>query len=155
MRNEYNLNYLSEAFYEKYPHLEYPEIETKSDRPYIVMLIEIDENTFAIPFRTNLRHNSCYKFKKSTRQTETVTGLDYSKVVIVNDNAYIGESARVNDLEYNELDANFYIIMTQFKKYLSNYYKFLDGKLNIYQAKRYQYTTLKYFHKELHIKSSQ
>lgn len=135
----------------KYKHADYPEIENKSERPYMVMLIKIEDNTFAIPFRTNLRHNSCYKFKRTTRQTDSVTGLDYTKAVIVNDPSYIGEPARVNDMEYTELDANFYIIMTQFKKYLANYIRFVAGKANPYQAQRYRYTTLKYFHKELHI----
>lgn len=147
----YKLNYLSEAFYEKYTSAQFPEIETKYNRPYMVMLIKIDNNTFAVPFRTNIRHSNCYKFKQTTRQTDTVTGLDYSKAVIVNDSAYIGDVARINDKEYDELDRNYYIIIKRFKKYVSGYIDFINGKSDEYTIKRYKYTTLKYFHNELNI----
>lgn len=147
----YKLNYLSEAFYEKYTSAQFPEIETKYNRPYMVMLIKIDNNTFAVPFRTNIRHSNCYKFKQTTRQTDTVTGLDYSKAVIVNDSAYIGDAARINDKEYDELDRNYYIIIKRFKKYVSGYIDFINGKSDEYTIKRYKYTTLKYFHNELNI----
>ena len=62
----YQLNYLTELFYQKYPSKDYPEIENKSNRPYMVLLVKIDGNNFAIPFRTNIRHNNCYKFKDSS-----------------------------------------------------------------------------------------
>lgn len=146
---KYKLNYLSAEFYNKYNSVDYPEIENKANRPYMVMLIQIENNTFAIPFRTNVKHNNCYKFKNSSRQTNSTTGLDYTKVVIVNDNKYIGEAARVNDMEYIELDANYHIIIKQFTSFVKGYIKFINGTLNEYQAKNYKYTTLKYFENEL------
>lgn len=98
-----------------------------------------------------MKHNCCYKFKKSSRHTESITGIDYSKAVIVNDNRYIGEPARINDMEYVELDTNYHIIIKQFTTFVKGYIKFVKGNLNEYQAKKYRYTTLKYFHKELGI----
>lgn len=148
---KYKLNYLTEEFYNEYNSADYPEIESKSNRPYLVMLVQIENNTFAIPFRTNVKHNNCYKFEKSSRPTDTITGLDYSKAVIVNDSKYIGTAARINDMEYTELDANYHIIIKQFTLFVKNYMKYASGKLNQYQAKKYQYTTLKYFCKELGI----
>lgn len=150
---KYQLNYLSTDFYNKYNSVDYPEIENKANRPYMVMLIKIENNTFAIPFRTNIKHNSCYKFKNSSRQTNSTTGLDYTKAVIVNDNKYIGEAARVNDLEYIELDANYHIITKQFTSFVKGYIKFAQGKLNKFQATKYRYTTLKYFENDLLHKS--
>ena len=85
----YKLSYLSSEFYKIYNAEEYPEIENKESRPYMVILIQIDENTFAIPFRTNVTHKNCYKFKTSTRPTDSVTGLDYTKAVIVNEEKFI------------------------------------------------------------------
>ena len=149
---KYKLNYLTAEFYARYNSADYPEIENKSNRPYMVMLIQIENNTFAVPFRTNVKHNNCYKFEKSSRQTESITGLDYSKAVIVNDNKYIGAAARINDMEYTELDANYHIIIKQFTSFVKNYIKYANGKLNEYQVKKYKYTTLKYFHNELEIK---
>lgn len=146
---KYKLNYLSAHFYSKYNSIDYPEIENKANRPYMVMLIQIENNTFAIPFRTNVKHHNCYKFKSSSRQTNSTTGLDYTKAVIVNDNKYIGEPARVNDMEYIELDSNYHIIVKQFTSFVKGYIKLINGTLNKYQAKNYKYTTLKYFEKEL------
>lgn len=145
----YKLNYLSAEFYNKYNSTDYPEIENKENRPYMVMLIQIENNTFAIPFRTNVKHNNCYKFENSSRPTDSITGLDYSKAVVVNDSIYIGAPARINDMEYTELDINYHIIIKQFTAFVKGYIKLANGKLNEYQAKKYKYTTLKYFQKEL------
>ena len=150
-RKEYQVNYLSDEFYKKYNRYDYPEIEEKSNRPYMVVLIKIESNTFAIPFRTNVTHNNCYKFKNSTRSTKTITGLDYSKAVVVNDRKYIGDAARINDKEYIELNDNYHFIIKQFGKYVSDYIKYANGNIGYYSSKKYKYCTLKYFHKELGI----
>lgn len=89
MGKKYELKYLSEEFYKKYNSVDYPEIEKKKERPYMVMLIKIENNTFAIPFRTNVKHTACYR----------------------------------------------------------------NGELNEYETKKYQFSTLRYFHNELEIES--
>ena len=145
----YKLNYWSSDFFKKYNSTDYPEIANKDNRPYMVILIKIENNTFAIPFRTNIPHNNCYKFKSTSRPTQSVTGLDFTKAVIVNDDNYIGGAARINDMEYTELDTNYHIIIKQFTSFVKGYLKFVKGKLNEYQVKKYKYATLKYFHDEL------
>ncbi len=150
-QKDYQLNYLSAEFYNRYNNANYPEIENKNNRPYMVLLVKIDDNTFAIPFRTNVPHNNCYKFKNSTRPTSTVTGLDYTKAVIVNDSKYIGDAARINDSEYTELSDNRLFIIRQFRKFVANYIKYATGKNTYYATKKFMYSTLKYFHKELGI----
>lgn len=147
----YQLNYLSAEFYAKYNKADYPEIENKDNRPYMVILIKIENNTFAVPFRTNVSHNNCYKFKTSTRPTKTVTGIDYTKAVIVNENKYIGAPARINDKEYTELNDNYGFIINQFRTFLSGYIKYAESEKGFYAGRKYRYTTLKYFHKELGI----
>ncbi|MGN1115439.1 MAG: hypothetical protein ACI4TH_02585 [Candidatus Ornithomonoglobus sp.] len=67
----YRLNYLSDEFYKEYSLEKCPEIENKQNRPYMVILIEIDGNTFAVPFRTNVKHTNCYKFQTSTKPTNS------------------------------------------------------------------------------------
>lgn len=150
-KNDYKLNYLSEVFYAKYNSTDYPEIETKDNRPYMVILIKIKNNTFAVPFRTNVPHNNCYKFKTSTRPSKSVTGIDYTKAVIVNESEYIGEAARINDKEFVELNSNYKFIIKQFSKYVSDYIKYAKGNNSYYASKKFKYTTLKYFHSELGI----
>ena len=148
---KYKLNYLSAKFYNTYNSTDYPEIENKLNRPYMVLLIEFENNVFAVPFRTNVPHNNCYKFKTSTRPTHSVTGIDYTKAVIVNDSSFIGTDARINDKEYTELNDNYAIIIKQFQKFVSDYIKYAKGKKNYYAEKKFKYTTLKYFHIELGI----
>ena len=151
MSKIYELNYLSDDFYAKYNPSQYPEIEHKRTRPYMVLLIKIDENTFAIPFRTNVKHKYCYKFKHSGRESNTVTGLDFTKAVIVNDTKYIGGSATIDKKEFIELNNKYYFIISKFKKYVAGYAEYVNGSCNEFEAKKYQYSTLKYFHNELEI----
>lgn len=150
-KKQYKLNYLSEIFYSDYDAKSYPEIENKDNRPYMVVLIKIKNNTFAVPFRTNVPHNNCYKFKTSTRPTDSVTGIDYTKAVIVNDIKYIGKPARINDKEYTELNDNYVFIINQFQKFVSDYIKYASNEKRYYASKKFRYTALKYFHKELGI----
>lgn len=145
MKKVYELHYLTDEFYQKYNRKDYPEIETKCERPYMVLLITIDDNTFAIPFRTNIRHKYCYKFKNSNRDTDAVTGLDFTKAVVVNDEKYIGDLATIDNKEYIELNSKYYFIISKFKKYLDGYKEFVAGNLNEYESKKYRYSTLKYF----------
>ena len=149
MKKIYALNYLSNEFYNDYPACDFPEIEHKVARPYMVLLIKIENNTYAIPFRTNIRHRYCYKFKHSNRESQSVTGLDYTKAVIVNDSKYIGGKANIDNKEFVELNNKYYFIISQFKKYVIGYTEYTTGKLNKYEQRKYRFSTLKYFHKEL------
>jgi len=145
----YKLHYLSQQFYTDYGASDYPEIEHKATRPYIILLVKIGSNTFGLPLRTNIRHSCCYKFKYSSRPTDSITGIDFSKAVVVNDEKYIGCSAEIDNKEYVELNDKIAFITNKFKTYLEGYLKYISGTLNEFQAKNYKYTTLKYFHKEL------
>ena len=115
------------------------------------MLIQIENNTFAVPFRTRITHKHSYRFSNTSRITDKATGLDFTKAVIVNDSKYIGAPARVDDAEYNELDINHYIIIKRFKRYITEYVKYKKGLIPPQVAGNYKYSTLKYFHKELGI----
>ena len=146
---DFEIKELSQDFYSAYPPAKFPEIMSKPNRPYLVMLITIDGNTFGLPFRTNIRHNECFKFKTSTRNTSSVTGIDYSKAVIVNQTKFIGNPSHINQNEYNELIKNFQRILTRFKNYVSNYKDYIEGKTSVFEANRYKLSTLQYFHNEL------
>ena len=72
------LRYLSSLFYQKYKDC--TEIMKKGEtRPYIILLIEIEKNKFAIPIRTNLhKTRDCYESNPQTN-----SGLDYTKAVVI------------------------------------------------------------------------
>lgn len=147
----YEIRRLTQEFYDKFDSIHYPEILHKSERPYVVMIAQIENNTFAIPFRTNINHNSGYKFSKSLRNTTSNTGLDFSKAVIVNDKKFIGGVTTIDNYEYKELNDKCYFIIKKFVNYLNGYKKYVTGETNEYISRKYKYTTLQYYHKELGI----
>lgn len=67
---------LSQAFYDKYS--ECREILKKKDRPYCVMILQIGNNTMAIPLRSHIKHKYAFFtnkddiYKKSIADGEIV-----------------------------------------------------------------------------------
>jgi len=139
------LRKLSEQFYKDYPHSVFPEMESKLGRPYVVLLVMINDIRFAIPLRTSIRHSYCYKFKKSDRETNSITGIDYSKAVIISKDSYLGEETNINDKEYLELQEKTFFIIAKFKKYIEGYIDFKTNGGNEHTAKKYRFSTLQYF----------
>ena len=147
--SSFTLNKLSSVFYNTYNSVNYPEIENKPNRPYMVMVIQINGNTFALPFRTNIRHSCCYKFANTDRETDSATGIDFTKAVIVNQPNYIGSTAEIDNKEYVELSDKYRFIISKFTKYLNGYIDYVKNGGNRHVAKKYRFCTLKYFHREL------
>ena len=71
---------LTKEIYTRYGHMK--EILKKHDRPYVCVEIELDGLTFAIPFRHHINHGFSF-------HTIDKAGLDFTKAIIVTDNAYI------------------------------------------------------------------
>ena len=140
---------LSAAFYVEFGY--YEEILTKEERPYYVLILELDALTYAIPLRSHITHPYCYIADNSNGHN---SGLDYSKAVIITDTAnYIDQvPVTIRQHEFNVLKQHEYLIKKQFSSYVKSY------KKDILRHQRNQvlpvsslcrYSTLKYFHKEL------
>ncbi len=151
MQKIFTLNTLSKEFYSAFPPEDYPEIEHKPSRPYVVLIVAIENNKFALPLRTNIRHDYCYKFKNSSHATNSVTGIDFSKAVIVNNPNFIGDKAEIDDKEYAELSNKYYFVIKKFKTFLNNYIRFRKHGGNDFVARKYKFTTLRYFDAELNL----
>ena len=139
------LRKLTQKFYDDYPQSLYPEIEYKLGRPYVILLVKIRKKTFAIPFRTNIKHSSCYKFKSTKRIANSSTGLDFSKAVVIIKKEHLGDLTYIDNKEYVELQNKYYFVLKKFKKYVYDYVHYKRYGGNKYIEKRYRYTTLKYF----------
>ena len=87
----------------------------------------------------------CYKFRASDRETESNTGIDYSKAVVISKPSYLGEETNINDKEYLELQEKTYFIISKFKKYVEGYIDYKKNGGDEYIAKRYRFSTLNYF----------
>lgn len=102
-----------------------------------------------------MKHNNGYKFKFSNRSKKHQSGLDFSKLVIVSKDNYIGESSTIDIDEYKEFEKQKDYIHKNLEKYIHDYVEYVNGHipLHIQQFERkYKYSTLKYFYRELGIR---
>jgi len=140
---------LSAIFYTQFSHCE--EILTKEDRPYYVLLLELDGLIFAIPLRSYITHPYCFISDSSNGEK---SGLDYSKAVVITDSIkYIDPApVTIRQHEYNFLKQREHLIKKKFSAYVASY------KKEIYRRQKNtalpvsafcRYSSLKYFHKEL------
>ena len=142
-------NRLSAAFYVQFGH--YEEILTKEERPYYVLLLELDGLTYAIPLRSHITHPYCFIADKACGQK---SGLDYSKAIVITDiDAYIDPApVTIRQKEYNVFKKQEYLIKRQFSSYVILYKKEVyRRRVNpmLPEAALCRYSTLKYFHKEM------
>lgn len=139
---DYELCKLSNKFRADYPSCDYPEIMSKEARPYLYALVSTNYGYYlAIPYRTNIRHGNAYLFKNTLRSKNNRSGLDFSKMVIIEDPAYIDTDSKLI-IDKDEYDATVHSstkIITKAVKYLNGYIK-TKGR-----SPKYTYSTLKYF----------
>lgn len=153
------LCYLSTKFFTNYsPHL-FPEILRKKNRPYSCLAFKLSSDIFiCIPYRTKINHKYAYHFKNSQRSKLHKSGLDYTKMVILCDESYLNCSRQVllDADEYVETVRNVQIIRQEATGFLNQYIAHVTGQKLLHSEefkRRYQYSPLKYFHKELGITS--
>lgn len=119
----------------------------------MVLLVRVNNLQFAIPFRTNVIHKYCYKFKNTTRDTSTSTAIDFSKTVVIKNEDYLSNFAKIDNEEFKELNDKYYFIIKKFTKYVNDYIKIITTySSDSYEYKSMKYSTLQYFHHELKIK---
>ena len=110
---------LSAAFYAQFSQCE--EILTKQDRPYYVLILELDGVTYAIPLRSHISHPYCFTADSPNGEKN---GLDYSKAVIIASAQYIDPApVTIRQHEYNFLKQREYLIKKQFSSYVASYKK--------------------------------
>ncbi len=154
--NDYQILRLSDKFYTVYCNQPYKEIMQKRGRAYNCLLFQTHYDYFiCVPYRTEITHNYAYRFKKSIRSRNHKSGLDYSKIIIVRDTTYMeSENAFVDKDEFNETMINLEKIKKQALIFVEDYVKHIEGKKKLHPSefkRRYQFSTLQYFHGELGI----
>ena len=124
----------------------------KQGRPYTCLLIDSHEGYFiCVPFRSNITHKNAFLFRNSDRSKSTKSGLDYSKIVIINNIEYIDLTAVaiVDRDEYNEMSINLQQIVNEAVTYVDQYIKHVTHKSPLHPReylRLYGFTTLPYFH---------
>ena len=142
-------------------HLEYQKMLDPGDalkqsrRTYIYVLVNIDDNRFYLPLRSNLgqdvrlfgRIGHAVPSKKRPN-----AGIDYRYALIVNDTAYIEPhtSQKIPEMQYKIIEKDYDAICREFETYLRKY-KRTAKKGRIEREPLFRESSLINFHKELGI----
>jgi hypothetical protein len=143
---------LSQQFVNAYPESSYPELMHKAGRPYSCLLVDSHCGYFiCIPFRSSIRHKNAFLFTGSRRSLSSRSGLDYSKIVLISNLSFIDSSTKaiVDQDEYTEMIKNLPTIVRDATEYVETYINHMNGTHLIHPrefVRRYQYSTLPYFH---------
>lgn len=157
MEYDSELSLLSSKFIHDYPHDLYPELMHKHGRPYTCLLIESHDDYFiCVPFRSSIGHKNAFMFTGTVRSKKTKSGLDYSKIVIIKDNDYFDSTtaAIVDRDEYAEMMKNLPTIVREANDYVNTDINHVNGTVPMHPrefARKYQYSTLPYFHNIMEI----
>ena len=149
MGKYYEIKKLSQSFFNDYPLDQYPELLSKDNRPYLVLLILIDGLKFALPLHSNIKHPYCYKFRNALHKTFYNGGIDFEKAILIKNDEYIGENRLIAYDDFCEIEKKFYFIVSKFKRYLNGYYRILRNETSELFKNRYNFSTLNYFKEDL------
>lgn len=153
------LKRLSKAFYQENSHLyemidksrESGKIEDKG-RGYGVILVPIQNLTFAIPFRSNMSHSFGFVSHRAHKPDGSVikSGLDYTKAVVITEERYL--ETRLFKLrtskEYWNVVYNEEQIVEEFESYIEKYISAVREN-DEHILNDYRWSTLKNYHVEL------
>lgn len=147
---DYEVKQLSDQFYQDYPKAKFPELLTKTGRPYTCLLIDTHEDyLICIPFRSNIPHKNAYLFKGTARSEQSRSGLDYTKLALIKDEKYISNTpAVVDNDEYTEMVTHIKSIVEEVCLYIETYRQYISGHPTISRekfARQYQFSTIGYF----------
>ena len=143
---EPKIRLLSTLFYERYSNN--PEILSKQNRPYLVLLVEYRGLHSAIPFRSNIQHTHAYKFQGTSTKRQS-SGLDFSKSVIIFHDDEIGIPAHIDSKEHTEILKRYDFIIEKFQRYIE---AFIEGLKQEPLQPKYKLSSLTYY-KELLLSS--
>jgi protein AbiQ len=121
-------------------------------RGYGIVVIKINNLTFAIPLRSNIRHKASYIVKRNTGQGGFGKGLDYSKALLITNRSYIlsNEPFMIPPDEHKRLSNKGAYIRSSFEKYVYKYIAAVKkNDQNILRSNLYRYSTLQNYHREL------
>ena len=106
--NDYQILKLTDVFYQAYPNPPYKEILKKNQRAYNCLLFQSHYDYFiCIPYRSEISHRYAFHFSNTVRSRAHKSGLDYSKIVIIDKTEYIDSvNAIIDKDEFNETMVN-------------------------------------------------
>ena len=117
---------INPAYFTDYPHL--TEVLSKRTRLYLGIIIEINDCHCFVPLRNKIKTGA--QFRKAGYPLPSATrvnaGLDYRKILIINDLKYINVQTKVEiipAIQKNKIYADFDKICDCLNKYIKAYIK--------------------------------
>ena len=102
-----------------------------------------------------ISHRYAFHFTNTLRAKKHKSGLDYSKIVIIEKSEYIDSTDAIIDKdEFNETMVNLGRIKKESLNFVEDYIAHMKGEKPLHKKefdRRYGFSPLKYFHKELGI----
>lgn len=134
--------FLTEKFYNDYPHDKYPQMEIKDNRPYAHVKVALYDNLFCIPLRSHIDHPHAFFTNKREK-----CGVDYSKAVVILDSAYIDTTRKafLRPDEYKKLRGKDFTIKQQFINYIELYKRAKVDLTVDHRDDILKFSTLQYF----------
>lgn len=135
------LIFLSATFYNIYGKCR--EIEQKTDRPYVMLQVKIDDVQWGVPLRSHIKHDYAIWTDKKNK-----CGIDLTKAVVLEKAEYI-DSARkphIRESEFKEIKRiNESWIAEKMRRYISDYKAAKKHPEIARNRMILQYSTLQYF----------
>lgn len=147
MAQEKFIRFLTEDFYNRYPHSKYPQMEQKKNRPYAQVIIKLRGLHFAIPLRSNIQHPHAFWTDKKNK-----CGVDFSKAVVIkNKTLEVDETTSVflRDNEHKKLKGKEHRITVMMEKYIETYRKAKLNPEDRINQMICKFSTLQYFEKDI------
>jgi len=123
-------------------------------RGYGVVIISINNLSFAIPLRSNIKHKSSYITVRSNQKGLEGKGLDFTKALLITEQKYISHLLfKISTDEHKKLANKEHYITNKFEKYVSKYIVATQkSDHNILKSSNYRFSTLCNYHVELGLK---
>lgn len=148
MKKQIEIKKIKKSFFTDNSYL----VETidDKDRGYGYVSCLIDGYHFAIPLRSSIKHNHCFRIS-TPPDSKGSKGLDYTKALII-DPKYLGDPFVIDNREYQKIFRNQTQIVNEFIEYVDNYKKYKNNEqLADEYIGAYIFTTLINYHAELDI----
>lgn len=126
-------------------------------RGYGIVLISINNLTFGIPLRSNIKHKAAYLTIQNPPPVNPGDshgkGLDFSKALLISSNRYISsETFKIPPTEHARIKSKQHHITNLFEKYVTKYIRAVNkNDIHILNSIEYRHTTLQNYHAELGI----
>ena len=134
--------FLTQDFYNNFPQSQYPEMEQKTTRPYIQVMVDINGIQFAIPLRSDIHHPHVIWTDKANH-----CGVDFSKAVVISDPKYIDQTKDpyIRKDEFDALRGKDFRIKEKMIKYIADYKDAKSHPEDPIKQTLCRYSTLQYF----------